>query len=72
MAEHKPAEVRVEKLLYWFGLIVFGGMYLTAIIDSHHYAEKGYLMSYLFFITGCVIIYYAIVFLFDRKKLKNK
>ncbi|MBP3949545.1 hypothetical protein [Bacillus suaedae] len=72
MAEHKTTEVRVGKLLYWFGLIVFGGMYLTAIIDGHHYAEKGYLMSYLFFITGCAIIYYAIVFLFDQKKLKKE
>ncbi|MED1602779.1 hypothetical protein [Alkalihalophilus marmarensis] len=64
--------VETKKLLYIFGVIVFGGMLLNSIIDAGIYLEYysvEKLWEYRLFIAGGAVVYYGAVFLFYRFKM---
>lgn len=55
-----------RKLFNLIGLMIFGGMFLTSVIDAQYYSEKNQLKEYRLFILGATIIYYSYVNLFNK------
>jgi hypothetical protein len=67
--------VNTEKLLYMIGFIIFGGMFLSSIIDATFYIEEyspARLLEFRLFAGGGAIVYYALVFLMNRKQRRNR
>ncbi|MCM3574049.1 MULTISPECIES: hypothetical protein [Mesobacillus] len=56
-----------KKVFIIIGLVVFGGMFLTSVIDGEYYAGKGQLLEYRLFILGSAFIYYVIGYFLIRK-----
>lgn len=56
-----------KKLFFIIGLVVFGGMFLTSVIDGEYYAGKGQLLEYRLFILGSAFIYYVLGYFLIRK-----
>ncbi|KMJ55289.1 hypothetical protein AB685_28035 [Bacillus sp. LL01] len=66
--------VNTEKLLYMIGFIIFGGMFLSSIIDANFYIEEyspARLLEFRLFAGGGAIVYFTIVFLMNRKQRRN-
>lgn len=56
-----------KKVFFIIGLVVFGGMFLTSVIDGEYYAGKGQLLEYRLFILGSAFIYYVFVYFLIMK-----
>lgn len=61
-----------KKMLYIIGIVIFGGMFLTSIIDADYYSKDNTLLEYRLFIFGTTVIYYLVVYFFYRKGLQGK
>lgn len=66
-----PKAVNMKKLMYLIGMMIFGGMFLTSIIDANFYVEyysSEKLWQYRIFIGVSALIYFGLVFVLNRKK----
>jgi len=63
-------EVSLKKLLYGFGLFIFGGMVLTNMTNPLPSMDKT--MEFLLFIFGSFLIYYFLVHVYFRGGLWRK
>lgn len=59
-----------KKALNLIGAIVFGGWFLTSIIDADKYSTYT-LWEFRFFIIGCTVVYFLVVYFFKRRLIKK-
>lgn len=53
------------------GVIVFGGMALTSIIDANYYSEKNQLTEYRLFILIAAAVYYICLAYYEKQGNKG-
>lgn len=66
MANHKEVKpVNIEKLVYFIGLVIFGGLFLDSLLNAGKYTDEA-LLQYRIFVLVAAVIFYAIVYLYHR------
>ncbi|QOY36906.1 hypothetical protein AWH56_004455 [Anaerobacillus isosaccharinicus] len=63
-----------QKALNLIGIIVFGGWFLTSLIEASNNSIKYStytIWEFRFFIISCAVIYYLLVYYFNRKSSKK-
>jgi len=59
------------KLFVLIGVMIFGGMLVTSIVDADYYNKKNQLLEYRLFILSAAVVYYSCLALIMRKPNKK-